>query len=119
MVFVKNEVEVEERRDLMSPDISTVWLEYKPNKGKKFLICQIYREFNPMTGENDADKKNVEGQLKRFEIFNSQVEMAAREGKVLIQGDLNIDLLSWKEEDFYLKKISEESLACSSCMSCS
>ena len=92
----------------MSPNISTVWLEYKPHKGKKFLICQTYREFNPLTGENDEDKKNVEGQLKRFEEFNNQVELATREAKVLILGDLNVDLLSWKEGDFYLKKISEE-----------
>ena len=40
LVFVRNDIEVEERGDLMSPDISTVWLEYKPHKGKKFLICQ-------------------------------------------------------------------------------
>ena len=45
LLFVRNDIEVEERRDLMSPDISTVWLEYKPHKGKKFLICQKYIEF--------------------------------------------------------------------------
>ena len=46
LVFVRNDIEIEERRDLMSPDISTVWLEYKPHKGKKFLICQKYIEFS-------------------------------------------------------------------------
>ena len=34
LVFVRNEIEIEERKDLMSPNISTVWLEYKPHKGK-------------------------------------------------------------------------------------
>ena len=60
LVFVKQDVEVEERKDLMSKDISTVWLEYRPHKGKKFLICLCYREFNPLTGEDDCDKKNID-----------------------------------------------------------
>ena len=104
LVFVKQEIEVEERRDFMLPDISTVWLEYKPHQGKKIMICPKYREFNPLTGENDNDKKNIDAQLKRFEIFNNQVEMASKEGNLLIQGDLNIDLISWREESYYLKK---------------
>ena len=87
---------MEERKDLMSPSISTVWLEYKPNKGKKLLICQKYREFNPLIEENEIDQKNIENQLKRFDEFNRQVDLATREAKVLISGDLNIDILRWR-----------------------
>ena len=47
LCFVREEIEVTERKDLMSPNISSVWLEYRPENGHKILLCLNYREFNP------------------------------------------------------------------------
>ena len=35
LCFVREDVEVIKRKDLMSPAISTIWLEYKPTNGKQ------------------------------------------------------------------------------------
>ena len=51
---------------------------------------------------------NVDAQFNRFEEFNRQVELAAKEANFLLQGDFNIDLLSWRKENYYLKKAAEE-----------
>ena len=56
-MFVKQELEVEQRSDLMDSEISTVWLQYKPTDGKKILICQAYREFDPLLDEEEVDSQ--------------------------------------------------------------
>ena len=109
LCFVKQDVEVRERTDLMSPHISSIWLEHKPLNGKKILLCLAYREFNPCTGEEEIDKTNVSEQLSRFELFSQQVEKAAQESEnIYILGDMNVDINRWNNKDYYLKKISEE-----------
>ena len=39
LCFVKEAIEVIERKDLMSSAISTIWLEHKPEEGHKILVC--------------------------------------------------------------------------------
>ena len=55
LCLVNEEVDVIERKDLMSSDISTVWLEHKPEGGHKSLVCLAYREFNLCTGDTLCD----------------------------------------------------------------
>ena len=43
LIFVREGVEVVQRNDLMSPLVSTIWLEMSPSNGKKMLICGLYR----------------------------------------------------------------------------
>ena len=109
LCFVKQDVEVKERTDLMSSQISSIWLEHKPVNGKKILLCLTYREFNPCTGEEEIDKTNVSEQLSRLELFRQQVEKAAKETEnIYILGDLNVDINRWNNKDYYLKKVAEE-----------
>ena len=37
-----------------------------------------------------------------------QAELASKEGNLLIQGDMNIDLLNWRDDSYYLKRMAEE-----------
>ena len=105
LCFVKEDVEVKERTDLMSPHISSVWLEHKPSNGKKILVCLTYREFNPCTGDEEIDKTNVNEQLARFELFSQQVENAVQDCEsIYIMGDMNVDINKWNDKDYYLKK---------------
>ena len=41
LCFVRQGVEVTERQDLMSPNLSTIWLEHKPVKGKNAFLFSI------------------------------------------------------------------------------
>ena len=43
MVYVKNGINAKRREDLEINDISCVWLEISQNKGKSFLIGNMYR----------------------------------------------------------------------------
>ena len=109
LCFVKEDIEVSERQDLMSPNISSIWLEYKTADGNKILICLTYREFNPCTGDKEIDVTSKYEQLVRLEELSQQVEKATKEcSRVYILGDLNIDLKKWNDKDYYLKKIAEE-----------
>ena len=109
LVFCKEDIEVKERSDLMSPTISTVWLEYRSKNGAKNLICFRYREFNPCTDEADVDTTSINEQLSRFQVFEEQVRKASKEcSSVYVLGDLNLDLNKFKDKNYYLRKISNE-----------
>ena len=109
LCFVKENVEVIKREDIMSPNISTIWLEHKPVNGHKILICLAYREFNPCTGDIEKDKTSIKEQLIRLEEFGQQVEKAAQEcDNLYILGDMNIDIKRWNKKEYYLKKVAEE-----------
>ena len=47
LCFVRNDIEVHERHDLMTDSISSVWLEFHSDKGKKAIIGSFYRENAP------------------------------------------------------------------------
>ena len=109
LCLVNEEVDVIERKDLMSSDISTVWLEHKPEGGHKSLVCLAYREFNPCTGDTEKDKTNVNEQIIRLEELKNQIEKASQECEhIYIMGDMNICVNKWNEKDYYLKKVAEE-----------
>ena len=104
LCFVKEDVEVTERKDLMSPNISSVWLEHRPTNGYKILLCLNYREFNPCKDESEIDQTSINEQLARFEEFAKQVEKASLEcDNIYILGDHNIDTSRWNEKGYYLK----------------
>ena len=107
LCFVKNNLEVIQRNDLMSNLLSNVWLQVNGVK-QKVLICTIYREFSDLTSKGQM---TIEQQLERWKILHSQVEKASKEGLILIVGDMNIDLQKLEESTYYLKKLAEEHLS--------
>ena len=68
--FVKEDIEVIQRDDLMSNLLSNVWLEIRPIN-QKVLICLIYHDFSDLTGKGQL---TINQQLERMKIFHSQVE---------------------------------------------
>ena len=107
LCFVKNNLEVIQRNDLMSNVVSNIWLQISGAK-QKVLICTVYREFSDLSGKGQM---TLEQQLDKWKTFHSQVEKASKEGLILVIGDMNIDLEKLEESTYYLKKIAEEHLS--------
>ena len=91
LCFVKDNLEVTQRSDLMSNTISSVWLEMK-TKSQKILICTIYREWNNLDGNGPL---NTCQHIENLHTLKSQIEIASKEGLVVVIGDMNIDIRKW------------------------
>ena len=81
------------REDLMSDQFSSIWMEIGLPGKRKFLVCQLYREWRylgqPNRGEHSA---TVQEQMRRWVIFLDQWEQALATGKeVIVLGDCNLD----------------------------
>ena len=88
------------REDLMSSNFSSIWLECGlPNK-KKFLVCNLYREWQLLGQGADKSSKSIQQQLARWVIFIEQFERALSSGmEVYCMGDTNLDFLTWTNSD--------------------
>ena len=102
LCFVKDDLEVTQRSDLMSNSLSSVWLEMK-TRSQKILICTIYREWDNLDGNGKLD---TDEQINQLHTLKSQIGIASKEGLVIVLGDMNIDLNKW--EISKLSKLSEE-----------
>ena len=80
IVYVRNGINAKRRKDLEINEISCIWLEISQNKGKPFLIGNMYR----------PPDLRIEYSGK-FEEF---IENASEEGKeIILLGDFNKNLL--------------------------
>ena len=94
-VYVNKDIKVKEHKDLMSDKFSSVWLEVGLPRKRKFLICNVYREWQYLA-QGDTDSASPEAQLTRWKIFVDQWERAMSENKEIhVTGDMNIDFLKW------------------------
>ena len=87
LCFVKEDLEVTQRSDLMSNSISNVWLEMN-TKSQKILICTMYREWNNLDGNGPL---NTNQHSENILTLKAQIECASKEGLVIVIGDMNID----------------------------
>ena len=91
LCFVKEDLEVTQRSDLMSNSISNVWLEMN-TKSQKILICTMYREWNNLDGNGPL---NTNQHSENILTLKAQIESAIKEGLVIVIGDMNIDIKKW------------------------
>ena len=104
LCFVRENIDAKQRNDLMSNQLSSVWLEIK-GKGQKILICTIYREFSDLTRKGQM---SINDQIERLHILQSQIEQATKEGLVLCIGDMNVDISKMEDPTYYLRNLAEE-----------
>jgi hypothetical protein len=79
------------RDDLMDDRFSSIWLELGLPRKKKFLICQLYREWQYL-GQLDSSSRSIPEQLARWTIFLDQWQRALASGKeVIVMGDFNLN----------------------------
>ena len=81
------------RRDMMSDQVSSIWLEVGLPHKPKILVCNFYREHQYLN-QADALSLSPEEQLSRWGIFIQQWEAALATGmECLVLGDGNVDHL--------------------------
>ena len=79
------------REDLMSEWFSSIWLEVGFPGKKKFLVCNLYRDWQYL-GQEDHSSLEISEQLARWVIFLEQWEKALDTGKeCIVMGDFNLD----------------------------
>ena len=95
MAFVNKNIKYKVRLDLMSKELSTIWIEIIRAEQKSILCCGIYREW---TGE----------QAEELEKLCSQVKIAVKEKKSLVLiGDINLDADKWDDTNYKNKGLAD------------
>ena len=87
-------------RDLMSVNVSSLWLEVTGLKqAKQMLICGYYREW-----KRSKDEPNI--QMTELKKFTGQaISARSRNKSVVILGDFNLDRAKWHNKDNYQKHL--------------
>ena len=96
-MFDLGSIEVNQRSNLMSDLLSSVWFEIK-GKSQKVIIFAIYCKF-PMT---------ITQQNERLKLFHSKIERASQEGLILRIGYMNIDLETWENLSHSPQNLAEK-----------
>ena len=85
------------REDLLCDKFSSIWLELRLPGKKKFLVCQLYREWQYM-GQASSDSRSIPEQLVCWLMFLDQWECALASGKeVIVLGDVNLDHMKFQD----------------------
>ena len=83
------------RDDLMDANFSSIWLELGLPRKRKFLVCQLYREWQYLD-QADHSSKSVAEQLIRWSVFLDQWVRALESGKeVIVMGDFNLNFFKF------------------------
>lgn len=90
IVYVKNGMKVERRKDLETNEIECVWLEVFPKMSSSFLVGTIYRH------PNDGVEWN-----ENFEILIEKV--LEKQKEIYLLGDFNRDLLNENTKKAWLE----------------
>ena len=107
LLLVKEGLRVSLRKDLMNSDFCSIWVEIQAKK--KVILGTFYREWND--GSHD---KSVAHQRENLQLFLDQIQRASSEksSKVVIVGDMNIDLNKVLNENYYLKPLHQDLESC-------
>ena len=95
LLYVHKDISVNLRPDLMSPDLSSIWVEAGFKHNKKILINRFYREWQKL---GVADSVSIPEQLIRWETHLTSWETALGSGKEVISlGDYNVNHCNWTD----------------------
>ena len=101
LTFVKPELKMKKRTDLMNEEVSSIWLEIESDSERETtaLIGGLYREFDDLS--ENANRKSIPSQTERFQVFLKQMEKAALEDRKMLitMGDWNLNRNKWNEEN--------------------
>ena len=100
VVYKHNSLVVKVREDLMSDKFSSIWLEVGLPGRSRFLVCNVYREWQYL-GQSDHSSLDTSEQLARWILFLEQWEKALDSGKECkVMGDFNPDFLKFNRSEF-------------------
>ena len=90
LMLIRENIKIKIREDLMSKEISSIWVELQTQNGTKTIIGSLYREFDDLTEGHSSN--SLSEQNKRFDLFLDQLSKANEErGTILCLGDINLD----------------------------
>ena len=99
VVYTHRSLIVKPRPDLMSPWLSTIWLEVGLPKRQKFLLCNAYREWG-YPNQLDMESRSIRAQQERWTKFlDTWQEAIAEEKEIIVVGDLNLCHMKWNRTD--------------------
>ena len=99
VVYKHSSLVAKVREDLMSEWFSSIWLEVGLPGRTRFLVCNLYREWQYM-GQGDTSSLDMSEQLARWIILLEQWEKALDSGKeCVVMGDFNLDFLSFNSNN--------------------
>ena len=99
VVYTHKSLVVKLRPDLMCDQFSSIWMEVGLPHCKKFLVGQVYREWQLPNQGGDRSSLSVQEQLNRWTLFLDQWERALDSGlEVHVLGDMNINHCNWTDE---------------------
>ena len=91
------------RKDLMSEDFPSIWLNLTSHTGSKLLCGLFYHLW-----QDTASSTSLNDQTSRLEIFLEQLERAANQCKhVVVLGDANIDVNRYDDPTYQLRLIAD------------
>ena len=105
-VFVKTELmsKLKIRRDLMTTEIPTIWLELTGHR--KVMICAVYREWSPKDGSSAAASEAMDS-------LCSQIRKAATLSKnIIVMGDINLCSEKWNSSTYQHRGLSVKFREC-------
>ena len=105
ILLVREGVQLTILNNCMDDNIPAIWVKLT-SKGKKTLtIGGIYREFHHLLQPlpNLTDDRQL--QINRWKTTISSWRRAARNGKCILVGDLNLDYKKWNSQDYRLKNL--------------
>ena len=99
VVYTHKSLVVKPRPDLMCDSFSSVWMEVGLPRHKKFLVAQVYREWQLPNQGGDKSSLSVHEQLSRWTVFLDQWERALDSGlEVHVLGDMNLNHCNWTDQ---------------------
>ena len=99
VVYTHKSLVVKPRPDLMCDTFSSVWMEVGLPHHKKFLVAQVYREWQLPNQGGDKTSLSVQEQLNRWTVFLDQWERALDSGlEVHVLGDMNLNHCNWTDQ---------------------
>ena len=97
-MLVKEGTEIKLEEQFMNTEVASIWVKVVHPGSKNLLICGVYQEHQFLHQPTDFSKQPAE-QLRRWEIFMNQVEIASRISNCQVIGYFNMDFRKWSNPE--------------------
>ena len=98
VLLVRDGIDVTLETDLMDDQVTSIWVKLSRKGAGRILIGGVYREHRFLHQPDDSSNHPGE-QLRRWNIFLSQVERASTNTSCHVIGDCNLDYIKWTTPD--------------------
>ena len=105
ILLIKEGLKYEIMYEIMTDSVPSIWIRPIMAGTKKTFIGGTYRQHNIIFQNPDENHDSIQAQETRWDQFLLQWEAMAARGKVLVIGDLNLDMVRWMYPEPHLEKM--------------